>query len=69
MIKTGETLGIRNIAGVTDRKTRQQMRKVTGRRRHKFLLMKGTTKCKGPEDANHMYVLQCSSSRPPTQSS
>jgi len=23
MIKTGETLGIRNIAGVTDRKTRQ----------------------------------------------
>jgi hypothetical protein len=34
MIKTGETLGIRNIAGVTDRKTRQQMGKVAQWRRH-----------------------------------
>jgi hypothetical protein len=44
MINTGETLGIRNIAGATDRKTRQQMGRVTQCRRHKFVLMKGTTK-------------------------
>jgi hypothetical protein len=52
-----------------DRETRKQTKKFQQCRRQEFFLMEGTVKQKRPDDEKCRYILQSSSSKPPTQSS